>query len=71
MAGKECEFSAKKAGKRLLFDEIWLEFQILYQWTLSQITHKITPIDLCKQKSNLLTFLSSSPTLKPYNWKNP
>ena len=24
-----------------------------------------------KEKSNLLTFLSSSPTLKPYNWKNP
>ena len=33
MAGKQCEFSAKKAGKRPLFEEIWLEFQILYQWT--------------------------------------
>ena len=33
MAGKQFEFSAKKAGKGPLFDEIWLEFQILYQWT--------------------------------------
>ena len=27
MTGKQCEFSAKKAGKRPLFDEIWLEYQ--------------------------------------------
>ena len=33
MAGEQCEFSAKKAGKRPLFDKIRLEFQILYQWT--------------------------------------
>ena len=33
MAGKQCKFSDKKAGKRPLFDEIRLEFQILYQRT--------------------------------------
>ena len=26
-------FQPKKAGKGPLFGEIWLEFQILYQWT--------------------------------------
>ena len=33
------EFSAKKAGKRPLFDETWLEFQILYQSTLCLGAH--------------------------------
>ena len=33
MAGKQCKFSDKKAEKRPLFDEIWLEFQISYQRT--------------------------------------
>jgi len=28
LAGKQCAFSAQKVGKRSLFSEIWLEFQL-------------------------------------------
>ena len=33
VAGKQYVFQPEKAGKRLLFYENWLEFQISYQWT--------------------------------------